>query len=69
MAYSGMSQPMQEKQMAAAQNTAVGGNAGNPPRVPEFINFKMPKDLALVSGSENEEELLFSKFKYIIRYL
>ena len=47
-----MSQPMQEKQMAAAQNTAVGGNAGNPSRLQEFINFKMPKDLALVSSPQ-----------------
>ena len=56
--------------MAAAQNTAVGGNAGNPPRVQEFINFKMPKDLALVSDAENgSKRRSCSKFKYLFRYL
>ena len=43
---------MQEKQMAAAQNNLVAaGSQGAVPRQQEFVNFKMPKDLALVSSS------------------
>ena len=51
MAYAGMSQPMQEKQMTANANmVGAAGVAGIEKRVQEFVNFKMPKDLALVSN-------------------
>ena len=41
---------MQEKQMTANANmVGAAGVAGTEKRVQEFVNFKMPKDLALVS--------------------
>jgi len=60
MAYTGMSQPLQDKQiaapgsLAAAQGNAAGAGPGEK-RIQEFINFKMPKDLALVSNQEQSK--------------
>ena len=49
LAYSGMSQPLQDKMQAAPASLA--GQVGPPaPRIQEFVNFKMPKDIALVSN-------------------
>ena len=60
LAYSGMSQPMQEKQ-AAVQGALVGAN-GNEKRPQEFVNFKMPKDLAIVSSDSLASSPLFLSY-------
>ena len=67
MAYSGIGQQMQEKVAAQGALTAAGGLNGGEKRIQEFVNFKIPKDLALVSLNFYQQSLLKQAHRFSLR--